>query len=123
MSSQEQLEKQLSLEQQLRQEINIVEDGIKKSAMAKSFQRLTVILGKLGIAKDRLTIDWDAERTRILGGGGVSPRPPWKTGIEYGLGLAESVAWLKRYLAARKASTAVTGLDSIGVTEDEPGSI
>jgi len=117
-------EEKLSLEQQIRREINHVEDGMRKTAMAKSFRSLTILLGKLGIGTDKFVIDYD-EKTKAFFGGGkyTTPRAPWRTGVDYGLGLKESVAWTKRYLAARKASTAVAALGSVGVSEDESSSI
>jgi hypothetical protein len=92
---------------------------MKKSAMAKSFRSLTVLLGKLGIAQDKFVVDRDAMLQLMP----VKPRPPWRRGIQYGLGLAEAVAWTKRYLAAREARAAVTALGSVGVSESKPGSV
>jgi hypothetical protein len=93
--------------------------------MAKSFRSLTILLGKLGIAKHKFVTDWDDFATFIHGNKHhVMPRPPtFKSGIEYGVGLAEAVAWTRRYLAAREASTAVTTLSSVRVSEDESGSV
>jgi hypothetical protein len=110
----------LSFEQQIRQEVDHVRDGMRKTAMAKSFRSLTILLGKLGIAPDKLIVDWD---TKYSLNGAVLPRPPFRSGKSYGLGLAEAVAWTKRYLAARKASTAVAALGSVGVSEDKPSSV
>lgn len=115
-------EKQLSLAQELRKEVDHVQEGLRKTAMAKSFRSLTILLGKLGIGKDKFVIDWDDFTKAHFGSGKyTTPRAPaYKSGIEYGLGLAESVAWTKKYLAARKASTAVAALGSVGVVEDKP---
>ncbi len=96
-----------------------VREGHRKTAMAKSFRSLTILLGKLDIGKDKFVVDNDL----MLAGMPVRPRPPWKRGMSYGLGLAEAVAWTKRYLAAREASTTVAALGSVGVSEDEPGSV
>lgn len=93
-----------------------VRDGLRKTAMARSFRSLTILLGKLDIGKDKFVTDNDA----LLASMPVMPRPPFRRGIQYGLGLAEAVAWTKRYLAAGKASTAVTTLGSVGVVEDKP---
>lgn len=118
-SSQDQQEKQLSLHKQLRQEVDHVRDGMRKTAMARSFRALTTLLGKLNIGRDKFVTDNDA----LFASMPVMPRPPFRRGIQYGLGLAESVAWTKRYLAAGKASTAVAALSSVGVDEDKPGSV
>ena len=87
--------------------------------MARSFRRLTILLGKLGIAEDWFVRDWD----EINAGIPLGSRRLMKSGIEYGFGLKDAVDWTKKYLATVEASTAVTAVGSVGVSEDEPSSV
>jgi hypothetical protein len=80
-------------------------DGEKGHAMARSIRNLTILLGKLGIAKDRFVIDHDAITHRFPHAGFPKGRPPWRTGIEYGLSLYEATSWVKRYIKAKVKNT------------------
>jgi hypothetical protein len=72
-------------------------------AMVKSLRALTSLLGKLGIAKGKFSQDHD-ELFQIFPKRVVMPRPPWMTGMGYGLSLGECYQWVKLY-QARKSDT------------------
>lgn len=112
-------EKKLVFEKQYRQQIDYHRDAMEKAAMAKGLVALTCMLGKLDVAKDKFVHDHGATLASMK----IRPRPPFRHDIQYGIRMADAVKWTKKYLAARKAGTAVAAPGGVGVSEDKPGSV
>lgn len=75
-----------------------------RDAMVKSFRSLTILLGKLGIAKGKFYHDHDRDDMFLTTLGLPRSRPPWPTGKTYGLTVGESYQWVMRYIG-RKSRT------------------
>lgn len=87
----------LAKEQKLR-------DKQDRDAMVKSLRALTILLGKLGIARGKFSHDHDHDNLFLTSLGIPRSRPPWPTGTTYGLTVGESYQWVVRYLG-RKSRT------------------